>query len=125
MSDANTSLYRHFHPEEFLLCDPPCFIEQMDHEFLTALDNAREIAGFPFVLNSAYRSRDYEIQKKGRSGTSSHCKGLAVDISCLTGPYRIRMVRALLSAGFTRLGIGKTFIHVDMDPDKVPSIWLY
>ena len=123
--DADYSPYRWFRPSEFLLCVPSCYIEQMDPDFLKRLDEAREIAGFPFVLNSAYRSKEYEIQKKGRSGTSSHTKGVAVDISCLTGPYRLRMVLALIQAGFRRIGIAKTFIHVDSDPDKDPSIWIY
>jgi len=28
-------------------------------------------------------------------------------------------------AGFTRIGIAKTFIHCDTDKDKNDAIWLY
>jgi len=36
------------------------------------------------------------------------------------------MIEALLDADFTRIGIGKDFIHVDMDPNKEPNVmWTY
>jgi hypothetical protein len=33
---------------------------------------------------------------------------------------------AALKAGFTRIGIGKTFVHMDRDPFlPQPRLWLY
>lgn len=116
--------YKYFTQLDFDRCVPRCRIEQMSEEFLHRLDQAREIASCPFILNSAFRSIDYEI-KKGRKATSSHTKGLAVDISCVTPPYRWAIVYSLIAAGFTRLGIHPNFIHVDMDPEKDPAIWTY
>lgn len=86
------------------------------------LDDARNLCSYPFVLNSAFRSKEYEIQH-GRTGTSSHCNGLAVDISCLTSICRLKMVIALLAVGFRRIGIYPTFIHVDNDSTKNKSMW--
>lgn len=86
------------------------------------LDDARSICSYKFVLNSAYRSPEYERQQ-GRTGTSSHCKGLAVDISCLTSQCRLKMLLALLAVGFRRIGIYPTFLHVDSDTSKPASIW--
>lgn len=114
--------YKYFKPGEFELCSPRCGLRSMDPDFMHRLDEAREIAGIPFIINSAYRSVDYEI-KQGRSGTSSHTKGLAVDISCITPPRRYLIISALLKVGFTRLGIYPSFIHVDADPCKPDSIW--
>jgi hypothetical protein len=38
----------------------------------------------------------------------------------------MRIVRALLGAGFTRVGIARTFVHVDADPDLPPEVvWVY
>ena len=51
---------------------------KMDKDFLAKLDDAREFAGFPFFINSAYRSPDHPESIK--NPTSSHIKGLAVDI---------------------------------------------
>lgn len=114
--------YRYFKPEEFKQCSPACKIEDMDEDFMKRLDDARSLCSYAFVLNSAYRSVDYEISR-GRKGTSSHCKGKAVDISCLTSRCRLQMILALLAVGFRRIGVYPTFLHVDSDTDKTPSIW--
>lgn len=113
---------RYFKPSEFEKCTPSCKIDDMDEEFMQKLDDARSICSYAFVLNSAYRSPEYE-RSKGRSGTSSHTKGLAVDISCLTSVCRLKMLLALLAVGFRRIGIYSTFLHVDSDISKPASIW--
>lgn len=105
---------RYFSDAEFRRCSPSCSIDQMDKAFLARLDNARERAGIPFVLNSAYRSPAHD-KALGRSGNSAHTKGLAVDIRCSTSQNRMKVVRALLDEGFTRIGIGANFVHADMD----------
>lgn len=86
----------------------------MDAVFLHVLDLIRENAGIPLVLNCAYRSKAHDIAK-GRSGNSAHTKGLAVDIRCTTSANRLKIVRAALSVGITRIGIGKNFVHIDND----------
>lgn len=114
--------YRYFKPEEFAACEPSCSLADMDEDFMSRLDDARAICAIPFSLNSAYRSVEYE-RRRGRTGTSSHCKGLAVDISCITSVCRLKMVVSLLAVGFRRIGIYPTFIHVDADPSKPASMW--
>lgn len=117
--------YKYFKEEEFRKATPSCSLSDMDPEFMHRLDECRDFAGIPFIINSAYRSIDYE-KSKGRTGTSQHTKGLAVDIRCITNAERYRMVASLLVAGFTRIGIGSTFIHVDMGyPKAQPIIWTY
>lgn len=116
---------KYFKAAEFRRCSPACSIEQMSERFLALLDEVRERAGIPLVLNSAYRSPAWE-KAHGRSGTSAHCKGLAVDIRCNTSANRWRIVRAALSCGIRRIGIGKTYVHLDADaslPQDV--IWHY
>lgn len=81
-------------------------------------------ARIPYQVNCAYRSVAWD-RKKGRSGGSSHCKGLAMDIACINHNLRRRYVAELLALGVKRIGIAKTFIHFDVDPDKAPSMWLY
>lgn len=114
---------RYFKPEEFEKATPACSIDDMDEAFLLKLDDARSICFVPFVINSAFRSKDYE-KSKNRSGTSSHCKGLAVDIRCNSSADRLRILLALLAVGFRRIGLYSTFIHIDMDTSKRPSVWL-
>ena len=96
----------------------------MDKRFLFVLDEAREFAGIPFIINSAYRSPDHPESIKNPS--SSHIKGLAVDIKATDSATRFKIVEALVSVGFTRIGIADTFIHVDLDLDKTQNvIWTY
>lgn len=96
----------------------------MDKRFLFVLDEAREFAGIPFIINSAYRSPDHPESIK--NPTSSHIKGLAVDIKATDSATRFKIVEALVSVGFTRIGIADTFIHVDLDFDKKQNvIWTY
>ena len=96
----------------------------MDKRFLFVLDEAREFAGIPFIINSAYRSPDHPESIK--NPTSSHIKGLAVDIKATDSVTRFKIIEALVSVGFTRIGIADTFIHVDLDLDKTQNvIWTY
>lgn len=116
---------RYFSETEFRRCTPSCSLQDMDSGTMAKLDYARELAGIPFVLNSAYRSKAWELGR-GRTGTSSHCKGKAVDIRCNSYSNRWKVVNALIKAGFTRIGIGKTYIHADTDTSKQQEvIWDY
>jgi uncharacterized protein YcbK (DUF882 family) len=96
----------------------------MSVAFLDVLDRAREIAGIPFIINSAYRSPDHPESIK--NPTSSHIKGLAVDIKVTDSRTRSIILTALIAAGLTRIGIADRFIHVDMDFEKSQNvIWTY
>ena len=98
--------------------------ENMDVNFLAKLDEAREFAGIPFIINSAYRSPTHPLSIS--NPTSSHIKGLAVDISVKDSITRDLTLRALIAVGFTRIGIASTFIHVDLDFDKSQNVtWTY
>lgn len=116
---------KYFTESEFRQCVPSCSLQDMDQDFMRKLDNARYQAGIPFVLNSAYRSVAYE-KSKGRSGQGDHPQRKGVDIRCNTSSNRMKIIRALLDNGFTRIGIGKTYIHAGMGvnlPQNV--IWHY
>ena len=96
----------------------------MNVYFLAKLDEASEYAGIRFVINSAYRSPEHHLSIK--NPTSSHIKGLAVDISVKGSRQRFLILDALLAVGITRIGISSTFIHADIDPDKSQNvIWTY
>ena len=86
---------------------------------------AQKMCGLQFTLTCAYRSQAYE-RSKGRKGSSSHCKGLAVDISAVDSHARFKIVAGLLLSGFPRIGIGKRFVHADIDETKAhPIIFHY
>ena len=98
--------------------------DNMCTDFLAKLDEARAYAGIPFIINSAYRSPTHPLSINNPS--SSHIKGLAVDISVKDSRQRFLVLDALLVVGFSRIGIADTFIHVDLDYDKSQNvIWTY
>jgi len=106
----------------------------MDRDFLTKLDLAREYAGIPFKITSGYRTKEHneELRKKGykASANSSHLVGKAADIAVSSGAERYVILNALIKAGFKRIGIAKTFIHCDTDSidqggTKPNSVWTY
>tara|TARA_R110000824_G_scaffold388083_3_gene583527 strand:+ start:401 stop:775 length:375 start_codon:yes stop_codon:yes gene_type:complete len=99
--------------------------KKMDKEFLLQLDFARELAGIPFKINSGYRTKKHNAIVGGRVG-SSHLKGLAVDIAYHGSRERYLILHSLMKVGINRLGIGKSFIHADVDKNKDGNVvWLY
>lgn len=116
---------KYFREEEFQRCSPTCSLQDMKQTTMSKLDTAREIAGIPFVINSAFRSSAWD-KTKGRSGTGAHTLGQAVDIRCNTDRNRFKVVDALIKAGFKRIGIANTFIHADDSQSHTDQvIWTY
>lgn len=114
---------QYFKFEEFEC--PCCGQVDMDQLFLDTLTYARIIANTPFVINSGYRCPLHNAEVGG-SETSSHLKGLAADIKVNNSRQRFLIINGLIEAGFTRIGIGDTFVHVDGDLVKSPCvIWTY
>lgn len=116
---------KYFKPDEFKRASPACDIKQMEPFLLQQLDRLREKVRMPVVINSAFRSVEYE-KMQGRSGSSAHTQGTAVDIACRSVRNRYKLVKAALELGFTRIGIAPTYIHLDVSlthDDEV--IWLY
>lgn len=81
-------------------------------ELLGKLQRARDIAGIPFVITSGVRPGD----------PKAHGGGWAADIRCNTSADRLKMLRALMKAGFKRIGIYNKHIHVDVWPDGPPNV---
>lgn len=105
--------------------EPGSGAKHMSRSFIKLLDKARSIANVPFKINSGYRSRAHNTRVGSRE-TSSHRTGLAADIHCPDNRTRFLMIEALRKVGFKRIGIGRTFIHVDLDKTKSQNvIWHY
>ncbi|MCK4269485.1 MAG: hypothetical protein KAW93_03300 [Methanogenium sp.] len=103
---------------------PCCKICFMNQAFLRKLTQARFRANVPFIINSGYRCRDHNKEVGGRP-ESTHLCGIACDINCTTGSMRHKIIFGLICAGFTRIGISKTFIHVDNSATLLNAFWLY
>lgn len=90
------------------------------------LDRARDILKEPIVVTSGYRCESHNTEVGGVSG-STHTKGMAVDILCPSPGYRGKLIAALITMGFTHIGLGQDFVHVDDRPTDEGSLvlWLY
>lgn len=109
----------------FSRCVPKSSLIQLAPEVREMLLLLEALLDQELIVNSAFRTVEHE-KKQGRSGSSSHCKGLAVDVSCYDSRLRYQIVEKAMTVGFDRIGIGKTFIHLDIDKDKVhPIIFHY
>ena len=83
-----------------------------------------DLAGIPFPLSSPYRCPKHN-RAVGGVPTSAHTRGYAVDIRCVDTHSRFVMLQALLEAGFRRVELAPTWIHVDNDPDKPRDVVFY
>ena len=108
--------------------------KHMSNEFMQMLDDARGLAEIPFVITSGYRTEAYQDDltrrgyKTAKKGTSPHLKGVAADIACSNSRDRWIIINALVLAGFSRIGISDTFIHVDLstyEGHRQNVIWTY
>lgn len=114
------SLY--FKPEEFRCkC---CGRVRIDPALLGRLDAARRLYGAPMHVVSGYRCPAHN-EKVGGVSQSYHTHGKAADIKVADGADRYRLLKALLTAGFNRVGIYRQgFIHVDVGPAPVNVVWI-
>ncbi len=117
----------HFKSTEFE-CHCGCGLDKVDHAFLWKLILARDYAGIAFVINSGCRC-DAHNKAEGGSEYSDHlplpaCEG--ADIKAETSDIRYRIITAALNAGFKRIGIAKTFIHLgNRSNNPMNVIWVY
>ena len=117
-------MWLYFKIEDFA-CRCGCGKNNVPPGFIDKLDCARVNAGVPFKLNRGCSCLKHN-RRLGSKDTSSHVKGIAVDIEARSSVRRYWIIFGLIVAGFTRIGIGRTFIHADSDPNKAKEVvWLY
>ncbi|WP_316929953.1 D-Ala-D-Ala carboxypeptidase family metallohydrolase [Aquimarina macrocephali] len=101
----------------------------MDRQFIRMLQKLEKKSKYPIFrnINSGARTA-YWNTKVGGVSNSSHkiptCK--AADISMPTKSIRNKIVVAAKLVGFKRIGVGKTFVHLDSDDSKSQYVaWGY
>lgn len=91
-----------------------------DPRFLDRLQAMRNGVGKPLIINSGHRCERWNTVQKGSK--SSRHKTIAADIST-DGHDRQELLVEALAAGFTGIGFGLRFLHVDTR--KTPARWDY
>lgn len=115
---------RNFNANEFC-CSCGCGGCDISQILVDKLNTVREILKKPIVINSGFRCESHN-RKIGGSATSSHLRGLAVDIKANDSLYRHQLLKVLYFVGFSRIGIDKDFIHIDIDDIKSQNVtYLY
>ncbi|MGD0263553.1 MAG: D-Ala-D-Ala carboxypeptidase family metallohydrolase [Candidatus Methylomirabilota bacterium] len=126
-------LSEHFSKSEFA-CKCGCGADAVDPELITRLEQLRAALGSPIVILSGCRCPAWNAKQGEAKPDSAHltdpaqseiCQ--AADVQTPTGHDRFAVLAAAVSAGgFRRVGIGRTFIHMDIDHWKPQDdVWLY
>jgi uncharacterized protein YcbK (DUF882 family) len=116
-------LSKNFSRKEFE-CKCGCGEAFVDINLIQALQFVRDQYGKGIKITSGYRCAKHNAAEGGKPD-SAHLTGKAVDISANNSRDRYTLIR-LLTNKFSRIGIAKTFIHVDVDDTKPQNVcWLY
>lgn len=116
---------KYFDSKEFDSPDVEGSGEKMELYFIKKLTIAREANNKPMLITSGYRTKKHNIAVGGKEN-SAHLRGYASDIAVFNSNDRYRMVRALMLAGFKRIGVANGFIHCDCDPSLPQNVlWKY
>jgi len=115
--------FKYFKYEEFDSPDIQGSGQLVDDRLIMLLDAVREEYGRPIRISSGFRTEAANA-KAGGVSNSSHLRGLAADLKVRNSKERYELLRILLKH-FNRIGVGKSFIHSDLDNDKPNAIWLY
>lgn len=120
-------LATYFSTSEFASPDDPTSGELIHPVLVAKLDSMREEAGFPFRINSGVRTEVHNKEVGGvhRSAHTYPCY-CAVDVRVKTKTERNALIRLAKKYGITRIGIGTSFVHLDIDSTKPQNVtWYY
>ena len=104
-------------------CPCVCGSGTIMQNIVLKLEEGRVAINRPMNINSGIRCLEHN-RSIGSSDTSSHIKGIAVDVGCTFMSDRLELMSEFVKH-FKRIGIHKEFIHVDIDIDKRNGIFVY
>ena len=103
------------------------YTSNLHPDLMAVLTQLEHRMGFPLRIDSGYRDPEHNKDVGGVEG-SEHTDDPArgADVFCQRSVTRYRMLRELFAMGVRRIGIGKTFLHVGISPDKPGDVaWHY
>lgn len=121
---------KHFTPKEFTCkCDGLCdHQDAISVEMVAKLDKIRDAINMPVKINSGTRCVRHNLRSGGKERSAHVPKNgpsHAADIHCPNSAFRCAFLREAVGV-FPRIGVGKTFIHVDDDPELPQDVvWVY
>ena len=112
-----------FNREEYA-CKCGCGRDNIKDELAASVQLVRDKIKRGIVITSGIRCEAHNTTIKA-TPSSSHIDGWAADLAYNGSAERYQLLNAVMQV-FDRVGIAKTFIHVDVDSTKSPGVvWLY
>ena len=116
-------LTANFNRVEFA-CKCGCGKDDIKDALAVKVQAIRDLVKRPIRGNSGIRCDKHNANTKAKP-TSIHIDEWAADHGYAESAERYEQIEAAVKV-FNRIGIAKTFIHVDVDPNKSPRVvWLY
>jgi hypothetical protein len=106
--------------------DPVIDFDNVDRPTLAMLNDARDRAGIPFIVTSNYRTPQHSVEVGGSLGDAhTEIPCTAFDISCTSGREMYFIIKAAFEAGFKRIGLNHSHVHLDNSPKlPVQVMWI-
>ncbi len=94
---------------------------------IISLQALRQKLGRPLTVNSGARCEKHNKAEGGSPGSRHVAEngGDAFDIECNDSRFRIQIIHHALAVGFTGIGVGKSFVHIDLRPAAEEVCWIY
>ncbi len=114
-----------------------CQKAEMDDEFMRMLQELRNVAGFPFRINSGFRCLKHNAAvssyKKSKAGIHTFGKACDISVMSISTTQTLHLIKQAQDIGFTGLGLKLNgdrkgrFLHVDNRGDDFspPAVWTY
>ncbi len=116
----NAVLSTNFRSSEFDCECKKCTETKIDLDLIIKLEAFRTQVGHPIRINSGYRCQAYQDDLRARGfetslGPSTHTEGRAADVSRAdSGSTGLELEVLARSAGFTSVGVGGHWCHLDL-----------
>lgn len=121
MKKEHKQLTKNFNSKEFDSPDLEYSGLDIDFNLVLILQKIRDEIKKPIKINSGVRTVEHN-KKIGGSIVSSHVRGKAVDIHVYDSYFRFQLIELALFFGIKRIGIYKTFVHLDIDLSKPQNV---
>ncbi len=119
-----------------MMCHCGCGSSDMDSEFMKMLQELRDVAGFPFRINSAYRCLKHNSDvstHKTKAGIHTFGKACDISVKTVSTTQALHLIKQAQDIGFTGFGLNLKgdrkgrFIHIDNRGEDFspPAVWTY
>lgn len=120
------TVWKYFKAGEFTNAQKTHTISELKSEFVDLMDKMRGECGFAWKIESGYRTVAENNLLPDSASNSAHTTREAVDIYCVDSRKRQILLDVVRKNGINRIGIGDTFIHIDVSKTLPQNVtWVY